>query len=68
MLKQVPVQKFESDCKKAIFYVENDMALGSFHDFLMLVKGHMVDLMVKAQKEEQDYSDAQKKSDCSQEE
>ena len=57
MLKQVPTQRFESECKKAVIFVENDMPLGSFHDFLMFVKGHMVDLMVKAQKEEQAVSD-----------
>lgn len=63
MLKQTPNQKFESDCKKAFIYVDNDMPLGSFHDFLMNVKGHMVDLMIKAQKEEQAVAETQKKID-----
>ena len=50
MLDQKPVQLFESACKKCAIYIENDMALGAFHDFLMLVKGNMVDRMVAEQK------------------
>lgn len=61
MLKQFATQKFESECKKAVIFVENDMPLGSFHDFLMYIKGHMVDLMVKAQKEELEIAESCKK-------
>lgn len=64
MLNQTGAQKFESDCKRAIILVNNDMPLGSFHDFLLNVKGHIVDMMVKAQKEEQAIADEQMKS-CS---
>ncbi len=44
------VQQFSSDCGKAIIYVESDMPIGVFHDYLMEVKGHMVDRMVAASK------------------
>lgn len=54
MLHQKGSQKFESDCKQAVIFVENDMPLGKFHDFLLNIKGHMVDMMVKAQKEEEE--------------
>ena len=46
------MQCFESECGKAKIYVENDMPLGVFHDFLMLIKGNMIDRMVQAQKQE----------------
>ncbi len=68
MVKQSPSQKFTSECGKSIIYVDNDMPVGSFHDFLLSVKGQMVDLMIKSQKEEQDLAEAQKKADCCQEE
>lgn len=65
MIQQLASQKFSSPCGKAHMYVENDMPVGSFHDFVLQVKGQMVDLMVKAQKEEHEMAEAQKKSDCS---
>lgn len=64
MSKQIGCQKFESDDKRACIYIENDMPVGVFHDFLMSVKGHIVDIMVKAQKEEEAQAEAQKKADC----
>lgn len=63
MIKQAPSQKFESECKKAIFCVDNDMPVGSIHDFLMQLKGHMVDLMVKAHKEDQAAAEQQIKQE-----
>ena len=72
-MNQVAVQSFESPCGKSVIYVENDMPIGVFHDFLMLIKGNMVDRMVEAQKQEQAISDAHKETfcetnDCSKEE
>lgn len=43
---------FESKCTKAKIYVENDMAIGVFHDFLMEIKGLMVDRMIAAHQEQ----------------
>lgn len=49
---QKATQKFISPCTKCEIYVENDMPLGVFHDFLMFMKGTMVDKMVKIHKEQ----------------
>ena len=60
-MNQKTVQLFESTCGKAKIFVENDMPIGVFHDFLMLMKGLMVDRMVQAQKEQEEVSKAMKK-------
>lgn len=57
------MQCFESQCGKAKVFVENDMAIGIFHDFLMEMKGAMVDRMVLAHKEQQEVMEAQKQQD-----
>lgn len=49
-MKQQTTQLFESENGKAKIYVDHDMAIGEFHDFLTKVKGMMVDRMVEAQK------------------
>ena len=49
---QKQVQQFTSACEKARIFVENDMPIGVFHDFLMLIKGLMVDRMVAAHNEQ----------------
>ena len=59
MLNMIPTQMIVSDCKKAHMYIENDMPLGSFHDFLLLVKGYMVDRMVTTQKQEEEVAKEQ---------
>ena len=46
------MHRFTSECDKAHVYVESDMPIGVFHDFLMLIKGAMVDRMTKAHKEQ----------------
>lgn len=51
-MNQKSMQSFESACGKAKIYVETDMAIGSFHDFLMLIKGVMVDRMIAAHKQQ----------------
>lgn len=57
------MQCFESPCGKAKIFVENDMAIGIFHDFLMEMKGAMVDRMVAAHKEQKEVMEAQKLQD-----
>lgn len=61
---QKATQSFESTCGKSKIFVENDMPIGIFHDFLMEIKGLMVERMVAAHKEQQAVIDAQKSSDC----
>lgn len=57
---QTPAQKFTSECGKASMYVENDMPIGILHDFLMFLKGLMVDKMVAAHQEQTSVAEAQK--------
>jgi hypothetical protein len=51
---QRAMQCFESKDGKAKIFVENDMAIGLFHDFLMEMKGTMVEKMIVAHKEQID--------------
>jgi hypothetical protein len=62
-MKQSTVQKMISECGKAIIAVDNDMSLGAFHDFLMQVKGIIVDMMVKSHQQQQQEADKQKEID-----
>lgn len=62
-MRQSQVVHFVSENGKVKIYAETDTPLGELHDFLMLLKGHVVDRMVNAQKEEQEVADAQKKID-----
>lgn len=55
-MKQTATTEFLSNCGKARIYVENDIQVGIFHDFLMHVKGLMVDKMVKTHAEEEQVS------------
>ncbi len=57
---QIGTQLFPSPCGKIKLYIENDTALGVFHDFLMLVKGEMVDRMIRSQKQEEEIAAAQR--------
>lgn len=59
-MKTKSMQSFESECGQAKIFVENDMPIGVFHDFLMEMKGLMVDRMVQAHKDQQALADAQK--------
>lgn len=59
MMNQKAVTEFSSECGKAKIYVENDLPIGVFHDFLMLIKGKMVDRMVAAHKEQEEQLKAQ---------
>lgn len=61
---QKSVTQFTSGCGKAKIFVENDMPIGVFHDYLMEIKGLMVERMVLAHKEQLEQAKAQKKQDC----
>jgi len=65
-MNQKTMQSFESKCGKAKIFVENDMPIGIFHDFLMEIKGLMVDRMVAAHKEQEEQAKAafQQDSQC----
>ena len=54
MISQKSVQQFESECKRAKIFVDNDTPIGVFHDFLIKIKGQMVDIMTKNQKDEEE--------------
>jgi hypothetical protein len=58
-----PVQLFESKCKKARFFVDNDMPIGAFHDILMELKGMMVDRMIAVHKDEEKEAEQKKQAD-----
>ena len=62
-MKQKPTQTFTSECGKGLIIVDNDMALGSLHDFLLNIKGHIVDRMIAAHKQENEYSESQKENE-----
>ena len=64
-MEQRTAQSFKSECGRAVTYVENDMPIGFFHDYLMMLKGHMVDRMVNIHKQEQEMTDAKKNEDSS---
>ena len=63
-MQQIPSQKFVSDCGKAILYVDNDMPVGILHDFTMQAKGHFVDIMVNAHKQDEATAEEQKNASC----
>lgn len=55
--------QFASACGKALIFVENELPIGVFHDFLMQVKGAMVERMIKAHQEQVAEMEAQKEID-----
>jgi hypothetical protein len=60
---------FESKCKKMKMICDADTALGLLHDFLMELKGEIVQRMQKAQAEEEEVSkklmnDCEELNDC----
>lgn len=63
-MSQLACQKFESPCKKIVHYVENDTSLSAYHDFLLSEKGRIIEIMVKVQKEEEEYAKLQKQEEC----
>ena len=51
-MKQEPVQKVISECGKIEIMFSNETSLGVLHDFLLELKGNVVDRMNAAQREE----------------
>lgn len=64
-MKQLAQAKFESGDHKIQLLCDADTSLGNIHDFLMALKGEIVDRMVKAQKEEEEIT--KKQSEVSEE-
>jgi len=62
-MKQSTVQQFASECGKIKVFVDNDTPVGVIHDYLMKVKGHMVDIMVANHKQEKQQAEEQAKLD-----
>lgn len=56
-VKQKTYLEVEKDGKQVQLIVEKDMPLGILFDALMEMKGHVVDLMSKAQKAEEAQSE-----------
>jgi len=54
MTTQKNVTQFESECKRAKVIIDNDMPAGAVHDFLMILKGHVIDIMVKNHNDEKE--------------
>jgi hypothetical protein len=65
---QKSVTEFISPCGDAKIYVSSDMPIGVFHDFLMRMKGMMVDKMIKFQREQEEEAEQhlkmQAQDDC----
>lgn len=62
-MKQKTSQSFTSDDGKIQVICDGTTALGELHDFLLVLKGHIVDRMIKAQKEEEAMAEAHKKKE-----
>jgi len=56
-MKPENIVRFISEDKKVSLYCDADAALGSLHDFLMLVKGDIVGRIQAAQKQEVEASE-----------
>ncbi len=63
MLEQKNTVTFASADKKQSYTCDNDTPLGNIHDFLMYLKGMIVEKMVEAQKQEQAAAEAMKQQD-----
>lgn len=59
-MQQKPTTQFTSECGLAKVFVDNEMPIGIFHDFLMQIKGAMVDRMIKAHQDQVAEMEAQK--------
>lgn len=63
MTVQAGAQIMKSPCGQCVIIVENDMPVGKYHDFLLERKGHAVDIMVNAQKQDTVLAEQQKNLD-----
>lgn len=59
-MKQEIAHIFTSDCGRISVSVDSNMPIGEFHDFLMQIKGLMVERMVKAHQEQIKEAEASK--------
>lgn len=59
-MHQQSMQRFQSENGKIQLICQSDTALGDLHDFLMAIKGDIVERMVKAQKNEEEIAQKQK--------
>jgi len=59
-MNQQQVVKFMSDCGKIVMHCDTDTALGVLHDFLMKMKGCMIERMINAHKSEEEQSEEMK--------
>lgn len=57
-MKQETLAGFKSEDGKIELICSNTTALGDLHDFLLRIKGEIVQRMVKAQKEEEEAAEA----------
>ena len=56
-MKQENIIKISSEDKKIAVYCDADTPLGKMHDFLLLLKGNIVERMSAAQNEEKEAAD-----------
>jgi len=62
-MKQIATQKFISEDNKFMVLCENDLSLGKIHDYLLEIKGQIVEMISAAQKQEQEATDAVRAKD-----
>lgn len=62
-MKQEGYQKFANEDNTIEIFCHNSTPLGVIHDFFLEIKGHIVDRMVRAQKEETETSEKHKELD-----
>ena len=67
-MKQTGHQLFSSDDKKILVFCDNTLTLGAIHDELLSLKGIIVDMIVKAQKEEAEVAAKVRAADAKKEE
>lgn len=63
-MKQTGTQTFTSEDNKFIVICDNTLSRGSLHDYLLELKGAVVETISKAQAQEQEASDAVKAADA----
>ena len=63
-MKQKATQTFISEDNKISLICDNDVHLGALHDFLLETKGHVVELITAAQKQEVEAAEKIKELDA----
>jgi len=63
-MKQTGTQKFMSEDGSIFLICNNDVSLGALHDFLLNAKGHTVELINAAQKQEKEAAEKVKEADA----